>query len=70
MNLHDRFIVVNVAGQQRVVDMSLIEPYLKIISHGGIHTESLRRSFYLVPSSLLTMNSFTDIFDGMKYLWK
>lgn len=31
----DRFVVVGVAGQQRIVDMKLIEPYLMILTHGG-----------------------------------
>jgi len=31
----DRFVVVNVASQQRIVDMKLIEDYLKILTHGG-----------------------------------
>ena len=31
----DRFVVVNVAGQQRIVDMKLIEDYLKVLTHGG-----------------------------------
>ena len=32
----DRFVVVNVAGQQMIVDMKLIEKYLQILTHGGI----------------------------------
>ena len=32
--LHDR-IVVNINGEQRIIDMQLIEPYLKVLSHGG-----------------------------------
>ena len=33
--LWDRFITVSVNGLLRVVDLKLIDPYLKVITHGG-----------------------------------
>jgi len=44
----DRFVVVNVAGQQRIVDMKLIEDYLKILTHGGHHTVAGERRVIVV----------------------
>lgn len=33
----DKRIIVNIEGAQRIVDMRLIAPYLKVLSHGGHH---------------------------------
>ena len=38
MGLWDRFITVSVDGLLRVVDLKLIDPYIKVISHGGKHS--------------------------------
>ena len=33
--LWDRFVSVSVGGLLRVIDLKLIDPYIKIITHGG-----------------------------------
>eukprot|EP00795_Rhopilema_esculentum_P007891 gene7891-13775_t len=35
--LWDRFVSVSVGGLLRVIDLKLIDPFIKIITHGGIH---------------------------------
>lgn len=31
------YVVVNVCGSQKIVDLTMLEPYLKILTHGGTY---------------------------------
>ncbi|XP_047135976.1 uncharacterized protein LOC105847522 isoform X2 [Hydra vulgaris] len=44
----ERFVIVNIAGQHRVVDLQLIEQYVKLISHGGDHYVNDERRVIIV----------------------
>ena len=41
IGLWDRFITVTVGDVLRVVDLKLIEPFLKVISHGGMNNNNI-----------------------------
>ncbi|XP_065665990.1 uncharacterized protein LOC105847522 isoform X3 [Hydra vulgaris] len=48
-NIRDeRFVIVNIAGQRRIVDLQLIEQYVKLISHGGDHYVNDERRVIIV----------------------
>ncbi|XP_057292790.1 uncharacterized protein LOC130621506 [Hydractinia symbiolongicarpus] len=59
-SVHDRFIVVSVAGQQKVVDMQLIEPYLKVLSHGGHHRVGTKCHVLVVFTACYLPTKYTD----------
>jgi len=59
--LWERFITVSVSDLLRVVDLKLIDPYVKVISHGGFHETTDGRRVVMV---------FTADFLPKKYIPK
>eukprot|EP00794_Sanderia_malayensis_P019542 gene19542-21474_t len=59
--LWERFITVNVGNSLRVVDLQLIEPYVKVMSHGG---------FYEVDGERRVIMVFTAAFLPKKFIPK
>lgn len=39
------YVVVNVCGSQKIVDLTMLEPYLKILTHGGMYVYFCNKYF-------------------------
>jgi len=67
----DRYIIVKVCGEQRVVDTKLVEPYLRILSHGGYRSVDNCRCVIIVFNAMylpvITTDKYSIIMEQLFY---